>query len=154
MNTDLMNIFSDSLLLLTSDHLRCLLHVKINVFIFNDNNNNNCIERRSSRFLTISSLRRELSPTRTLKWPRRNRMQRTCKTSSAYHVQHVMCHLFALSEPAVPTKSVDEQDKGLVLLEENSSMPHEHLLQKCYQVLQAAANKHNPFPDLCSSRPA
>ena len=41
-------------------------------------------------FFTISSQRRELSPTRTLKWPRRNRVQITCNTSSAYHVQHVV----------------------------------------------------------------
>ena len=41
-------------------------------------------------FFTISSLRREPSPTRTLKWPGRNRVQITCNTSSAYHVQHVV----------------------------------------------------------------
>ena len=46
-----------------------------------DNNNNNSIQRRYSRFFTISSQRRELSPTRTLKWPGRN----TC----ANHVQHI-----------------------------------------------------------------
>ena len=45
---------------------------------------------RSSRLLTISSLRRELSPTRTLKWPGRNRVQITCNTSGDDHVQHVM----------------------------------------------------------------
>ena len=56
----------------------------------NDNNNNNRIQRRYSRFFTISSQRRELSPTRTLKWPRRNRVQITCNTLSAYHVQHVV----------------------------------------------------------------
>ena len=39
---------------------------------------------------TISSLRREPSPTRTLKWPGRNRVQITCNASSAYHVQHVV----------------------------------------------------------------
>ena len=38
----------------------------------------------------MSSLRRELSPTRTLKWPGRNHVQITCNTSSAYHVQHVV----------------------------------------------------------------
>ena len=54
------------------------------------NNNNNRIQRRYSRFFTISSQRRELSPTRTLTWHRRNRVQITCNTSSAYHVQHVM----------------------------------------------------------------
>ena len=41
-------------------------------------------------FFTISSLSREPSPTRTLKWPGRNRAQITCNTSSAYHVQHVV----------------------------------------------------------------
>ena len=51
-----------------------------------NNNNNNRIQRRYSRFFTISSQRRELSPTRTLKWPGRNRVQITCNTSNAYHV--------------------------------------------------------------------
>ena len=43
-------------------------------------------------FLTISSQRRELCPIRTLKWPGRNRVQITCNTSSAYHVQ-VSCYV-------------------------------------------------------------
>ena len=43
-------------------------------------------------FFTISSLRRKLSPTRTLKWARHNRVKIMCNTSSAYHVQHVVCH--------------------------------------------------------------
>ena len=42
--------------------------------------NNNCIQRRYSRFFTISSQRRELSPTRKLKWPECN---------CANHVQHI-----------------------------------------------------------------
>ena len=58
-------------------------------------------------FFTISSQRRELSPTRTLKWPRRNRVQITCNTSNDYHVQHVVlratwyegtAQLFSLTE--------------------------------------------------------
>ena len=53
-------------------------------------NNNNWIQRRYLRFFTIFSQRRELSPTRTLKWPRRNRVQITCNTLNAYHVQHVL----------------------------------------------------------------
>ena len=57
-----------------------------------NNNNNNCIHRRNSRFVTISSLRCKLSPPRTLKWSGRNRVQITCNTSSAYHVQHVLLH--------------------------------------------------------------
>ena len=58
----------------------------------NNNNNNNRTERRYSRFLTISSQRRELSPTHTLKWPRCNRVQIMCNTSRAYHVQ-VSCYV-------------------------------------------------------------
>ena len=59
--------------------------------VFNNNNNNsNRIQRLYSRFFTISSQCRDLSPTRTLKWPRRNRVQITCNTLSAYHVQHVV----------------------------------------------------------------
>ena len=53
-------------------------------------NNNNRIQKRCPRFFAISSQCCELSPTRTLKWPRRNRVQITCNTSSAYHVQHVV----------------------------------------------------------------
>ena len=56
----------------------------------NNNNNNNRIQRLNSRFFTISSLHREPSPTCTLKWPGSNRVQITCNTSSAYHVQHVV----------------------------------------------------------------
>ena len=67
--------------------------------------NNNRIQRCSSRFFTVSLLRREPSPTRTircsslrhepsptrkLKWSERNRVQITCNTSSAYHVQLVV----------------------------------------------------------------
>ena len=51
---------------------------------------NNRIQRRKSTFFTVSSLRREPSSTRTLMWPRRDRVQITCNTSSAYHVQHVV----------------------------------------------------------------
>ena len=54
--------------------------------------NDNGIQRRYLRFFTISSQRRELFPTRTLKWPGRNRVQITCNTSSAYHVQ-VSCYV-------------------------------------------------------------
>ena len=41
-------------------------------------------------FFTIPSLRRELSPTRTLKTLGHNSVKITCNTSSAYHVQHVV----------------------------------------------------------------
>ena len=64
----------------------------------NNNNNNNIndknnrIQRRYSRFFTISSQRRELSPTRRIKQPGLNRVQITCNTSSADHVQ-VSCYM-------------------------------------------------------------
>ena len=54
------------------------------------NHNHNHIHRRNSRFFTVSSLRREPSPTRTLMWPKRSCVQTTCSTSSACHVQHVV----------------------------------------------------------------
>ena len=57
-----------------------------------NNNNNNRIQRRYSRFFTVSSQHRELSPTRTLKWPGRNRVQITFNTWGAYHVQ-VSCYV-------------------------------------------------------------
>ena len=55
-------------------------------------NNSNRIQSRYSRFFTISSQRRELSSTRTLKWPGHNHVQITCNTSSTYHVQ-VSCYM-------------------------------------------------------------
>ena len=41
---------------------------------------------------TISSQRREQSPTRTFKWPGPHHVQITCDTSSTYHVQPAVCH--------------------------------------------------------------
>ena len=55
----------------------------------------------------ISSLRRELSPTRTLKWPRHNRVKITCHTSSAYHVQRVVCHLVRRDSSAIKFDRVE-----------------------------------------------
>ena len=72
--------------------LMCIMiHLqRIFFFFFFGYNNNNRIHRRNSRFFTLSSLRHEPSPTRTLKWPGRNRVQISCNTSSAHHVQHVV----------------------------------------------------------------
>ena len=56
----------------------------------NNNNNNNHIQRPNLRIFTISSLHRQPSPTRTLKWPRRCHVQISYNTSSACHVQHVV----------------------------------------------------------------
>ena len=75
---------------ITVTQMLCLLNSFILGHSYDNNHNNNRIQRRYSRFFTISSQCRELSPTRTLKWPRRNRVQITCNTSSAYHVQHVV----------------------------------------------------------------
>ena len=67
----------------------------------NNNNNNNHTEKCNSRFFTISSLRCELSPTCTLKWPGRNCVQSTCNTSSACHVQPAVCHLVQRDSSAI-----------------------------------------------------
>ena len=67
----------------------------------NNNDNNDCTEGRKSRFFAISSMRRELSPTCTLKWPGRNRVQITCNISSAYRMQHVKCRVVRRDSSAV-----------------------------------------------------
>ena len=59
----------------------------------NNNNNNKRIEKSNSRFFTVSSLRHELSPTGTLKWPGCSRVQITCNASDTHHVQHIVCHV-------------------------------------------------------------
>ena len=68
------------------------LHSTDTHYIWTHNNNNNRMQRRCSRFCTISSQRHELSPTRTFRWPGRNRVQIMCNTSSAYHMQ-VSCYV-------------------------------------------------------------
>ena len=83
----LLHLFSSLMhRLFLSPRLECLFLPVLLSYIINR------IQRRYSRFFTISSQRRELSPTRTLKWPRRNRVQITCNTSSADHVQ-VSCYV-------------------------------------------------------------
>ena len=57
--------------------------------------------------VTISSLRRELSPARTLKWPGRSRVQITCSTPSAYHVEHAVCHLVRRHSSAIKFDKVE-----------------------------------------------
>ena len=74
---------------------------------YNDNDNNNCIQRRSLRLNTISSLRLKLSPTRTLKWPRHNRVKITCNTSSGCHVQRVVRHLVRRDSSAIKFDRVE-----------------------------------------------
>ena len=71
---------------------QCLWLLLILYHSYYNNNNNNRIQRRYSRFFTISSQRRELSSTHTLKWSGRNHVQIMCNTSSAYHVQ-VSCYV-------------------------------------------------------------
>ena len=73
----------------------------------NNYNDDNSIERRNSRFFTICSLCRELSPRRTLKWPVSNRVQITCNTPSAYHVQHVVYHVVRRDSSAIKFDRVE-----------------------------------------------
>ena len=47
-----------------------------------------------------------MSPTRTLKWPERSRVQITRNTSSAYHVQHV-CHVVRRGSSAIEFDRVE-----------------------------------------------
>ena len=67
----------------------CDLRYTVPVNTWRYNNNNNRIQKCNLRFFTISLLHRDLSPTRTLKWPGHIRVQITYNTLSAYHVQHV-----------------------------------------------------------------
>ena len=73
-------------------------HVMLHPIMYNDDDDD-CIQRPSLRFFTISSLRREMSPTHTLRLSRRNHVQDhnhvqiICNTLSAYHVQRVVFHL-------------------------------------------------------------
>ena len=46
-------------------------------------------------------MRNEPSPTRTLKWPERNRVQIACNISSAYHVQDAVFHLVRRDSSAI-----------------------------------------------------
>ena len=72
----------------------------------NGNSNSNCIQRCNLRFFIISLLCSEPSPTRTLKWPGRNFVQITCNTSSAYHMQHVACHIVRRDSSAIKFERV------------------------------------------------
>ena len=66
-----------------------------------DDDDDDRIERRNTRFPTSCSLRHELTPTRTLKWPGRCRVQITCNTQSAHRVQHVVCHFLRRDGSAI-----------------------------------------------------
>ena len=61
------------------------------------------------REFSVSSLRRELSPTRTLKWPERSGVQITCNTSSARHLQHALlrCHVVRRDSSAIKYARVE-----------------------------------------------
>ena len=58
----------------------------------NNDNNNHDSEKQSSRYFTIFSLRRQLSPTCTLTWPRRNSVLIMYNTFCDSLVQNVVCH--------------------------------------------------------------
>ena len=80
----------------------------------NNNNKSNRVKRRKSRFVSISSLRIELSPTCTLKWSGRNRVQITCSISSAYEVRGVVCHVVRRDRSGIKFDRV-ENDSILAL---------------------------------------
>ena len=76
----------------------------------NNNKNNNLIQKRNSRFFTISSLRREPSPTRRLTWPGRvqscaNHQQHTERLSRA--ACRVTCHVARRDSSAIKFDRVE-----------------------------------------------
>ena len=71
-----------------------------------NNNNNNCIQRRYSRFFTISSQRRKLSPTRTPKWPGRNKSRATHRALITCKC-HGTCHLVRRDSSAIKFDRVE-----------------------------------------------
>ena len=80
--------------------------LKVNIhhtYSNNNNNNNNRIERRNSRFCTISSPRCALSPTHMLKWPG----AQSC-ANHASHIEllscatcHATCHVARWDSSAI-----------------------------------------------------
>ena len=72
-----------------------------------DGDDNNRIYKVHFEICTFSSLRRELSPTRTLKWPGHNGVQITCNMSSACRVQRVVCHLVGRDSSAIKLDRVE-----------------------------------------------
>ena len=73
----------------------------------NSNNNNNCIERCSSNFFQSPYCAANCFQHLTLKWPRCSRAQITCYISSAYRVQHVVCHVVRRDSSAVKFDRVE-----------------------------------------------
>ena len=65
------------------------------ITIYNDDKKKKMIALKGAvpDFLQSPHCARELSQTRMLKWAGRSRVQITCNTMSAYHVQHVVCHM-------------------------------------------------------------
>ena len=75
---------------------------KVGPSFYSNSSNSNRIQRPYSRFCTISSQRRELSPTRTLKWPGHNRVQITWNTLNSITCKcHVTCHLVRRDSSAI-----------------------------------------------------
>ena len=93
------------------------------------------------RFFTISSLRHELSPTRALKWPRRNRVQITRNISTTYYLQHVvlramryvnkkckkMMHIAAHVLPVFLLASMEKQTKKQISTQTNNQQTNKEL---------------------------
>ena len=112
---------------------------------------------------TISSSRRELSPTRTLRRPGYNRVQIACNTQSAYHVQHVVCHVVRRDSSAIKFDRVENRiHLSFILLAEplnrwrrvgNRSTRRKPLatsFRKCHILRpEDSSPKRNPNPHSC-----
>ena len=77
------------------------------VNFYNNENDNDGIERRNLRFFTDSSLWCELYTSCMLKWPGRNCVQTTCNALGAHHVQLVMCHVVRRDSSAIKFDRVE-----------------------------------------------
>ena len=64
-------------------------------------------ERRISRFLAISLLRREQSLACIFRWPGCGRVYMSCNTSGAYHVQYAVCHVIRRDSSAIKFDRVE-----------------------------------------------
>ena len=87
-----------------------LMMIIIIKFYSNNSNkdaDNDRIKRRYSRFFLQSCHCAANCLQHSLKWPERNRVQITCNTSGAHHVQHVVCHVVQRDSSAIKFDRVE-----------------------------------------------
>ena len=132
--------------------------IKLGVVQSVNHNNNNDTERCNSRLFTTSSLHCKMPPPYMLKWKGCSRVQITCTTSDAYHVQHAACPMkgqlsyevwqscnsiyFSFTSLA---ETINQQRRGG---KQNPHRKKTHMLQK---MPHTTAQKFKPQPRLESA---